>query len=100
VLFAVGGEGGKILCDGVVEGQLVLFIELHDCDCGDEALRERGHIEEGVLGHGLGCGGFAIEAGFAVELAVAVGVLEDDMTGVTDDYNSAGKFFGGDSVVD
>ena len=67
------------ICDGVVELELAGLVELHDGGGGGEDLGERGHVEDGVFGHGLGGGGFAVEAGFAGEFAEAVGLLEDDL---------------------
>ena len=64
------------------------------------SLGERGHVEDGVFGHGLGGGGFAVEAGFAGELAVAVGVVEDDFAVVADDDDGSGELVRGDGVVD
>ena len=47
-------ERGKDLLYGLVEVELALLVELHDGGCGGEALGERRHVEDGVLGHALG----------------------------------------------
>ena len=62
--FAVGGESGRYLTTGASKSSLPCLVELHDGGRGGEALGERGHVEDGVFGHGLGRGGFAVETGF------------------------------------
>ena len=99
VLFAACGKLGDVLCDGVVEGELVCLVELHDRGGSGEALGERGHVEDGVFGHRLG-GEVAGDAGLSGELAVAVGALEDDLAVVADDDDGAGELLRGDGVVD
>jgi hypothetical protein len=74
--------------------------QLHDRGRGDQHLGHGGHVEDGVEGHRLGGGGFAVEAGFAGELAEAVGLLEDDLAAVADDHDRAGQFLLRDGGVD
>ena len=70
-------NSGRYFATGSSKSILALLVELHHGGGGGEALGERGHVEDGVFGHGLG-GGVAVEAEFAGDLAVAVGLLEDD----------------------
>ncbi len=62
--FAIGGEFGEVFGDRVVELELACLIELHDGGGGRKALRQRGHVEDGVFGHEFGvC--LAVDAGFS-----------------------------------
>ena len=80
--------------------KLALLVELHDGGRCREVLRERGHVEDGVLCHALGSRGPAVEARFAGELAVAVGALEDDAAAMADDEDGAGKPAFSDALID
>ena len=80
--------------------QLARLVELHDGDAGCHHLGHRGHVEDGVEGHRLGCGELAVEAGFAGQLAHAVGLLEDDLAAVADDDDRARQLLLRDGCVD
>ena len=88
-------EAGKILLNGVAEVELALFVKLHDGGGGGHAFGERGHVEDGVFGHGFGGRGDAVIAGFVGYFAVAVGLMKDDLTGVSDDEDGTGELVGG-----
>ena len=91
VLLAVGSELGNVMRDGIVDADLALLVELHHGGGGDEILGERGHVEDGVLGHRFTRGH---------ERALTVGAMEDDMAIVADDDDRAGNLVMRDGVVD
>ncbi len=82
VLLAIGGELGEVVGDGIVDADFSLLVELHDGGGGNEVLGERGHVEDGVLGHGLARGH---------ERALAVNAMEDDVALVADQDDCAGQ---------
>ena len=90
----------KYLLHGLLEVELALLVELHDGRRGGEALGERGHVEDGVLGHSLGGRRPAVEAGFPGELAVAIGMLEDNASAVPNEEDGARETMLRDSLVD
>ena len=91
VLLAVGTELGEIVRDWIVDADLALLVELHHGGGGNEVFGERGHVEDGVLGHGF-AGGH--------QRALAVGAMENDMAVVANDNYSAGQLVVLDRVVD
>ena len=96
----LAANSGRYLTTGSSKSSLLCLVELHDGGRGGEALGERGHVEDGVDGHGLGGGGFAVETGFVGVFADAVGLLEDDLAVVADEEDCAGEFLLGDGGVD
>jgi hypothetical protein len=50
-------EVGKVRLHRFVDPNPAFFVELHDGGRGREALRQRGQVEDGVLGHRLRRGG-------------------------------------------
>ena len=91
VLLAVGAEFGDVVRDGIVDADLALLVELHHRGGGDEILGERGHVEDGVLGHRFLRGH---------QRAHAVGAMEDDVAVVPDDDNRTGNLVVRDGIVD
>ena len=91
VLLAVGAELGHVMSDGIVDANLALLVELHYGRGSDEVLGERGHVEDGVLGHRLARG---------LQRAHAVGAVEDDLAVVPNDDDGAGQFVVRDGIVD
>ena len=49
-------NSANVVSDGVVDTDLALLVELHHGGGGDQVLGERGHVEDGVLGHGFARG--------------------------------------------
>ena len=95
-----GVELGKVLLYRIVKLQLALLVELHVGGCGAEALAERGHVEEGVHGHGQRGGGLAVQPGLTGQLAVPVGVLKDHVSVLPDEQRNSRRLVGDDGIVD
>ena len=90
----------KVGLHGIVDLYPALFVELQKSRRRGDALGHRREVEDGVLGHRLGRRGFAVEARFAVELAVAERAAEDDLPAVPHLDHRAGHPMFGDRVVD
>jgi hypothetical protein len=72
----------KVGRDGIVDANLALLDELHDAAGGGDDFRKRSNVENGVERHRFFGG---------LKLAVAEGLLIDDLSVMTDQHDCAGN---------
>src|SRR5205807_2057719 len=89
--LAVKSEFGNVLGDRIVQANLAGFFESHDGCGGGNDLGERGDVEDGVDGHGLG---------LWLERAIAVGLAIDNFPVVPNQQDRSGNLLRGDGLFD
>ena len=89
--FPFAANSGRYFTTGSSNARLRCFRELHHRGCGDEALRQRRHVEDRAFGHGLNLG---------FERALAICMLKYGLPTVVKVHYRAGELFGRNRLID